>query len=78
MERRGDARDENASAMLEYFASIPHVSVSMNREALPVMAGYPCELLINLSAMLFLYVSVSIVTIMLFRTISFSIFSNGL
>jgi Transposase and inactivated derivatives len=28
--------DENASAMLEYFASIPHVSVSMNREALPV------------------------------------------
>jgi len=30
---------------------------------------YPCELLINLSAMLFLYVSVSIVTIMLFRTI---------
>jgi len=29
----------NASAMLEYFESIPHVSVSMNREALPVMAG---------------------------------------
>jgi len=24
--------DENASAMVEYFASIPHVSVSMNRE----------------------------------------------
>ena len=39
---------------------------------------YPCELLINLSAMLFLYVSVSIVTIMLFRKMSFSIFSNGL
>ena len=31
--------DEYASAMLEYFASIPHVSVSMNREALPVRAG---------------------------------------
>jgi len=31
--------DENASAMVEYFASIPHVSVSMNREALPVKAG---------------------------------------
>jgi len=70
--------DENASAMLEYFASIPHVSVSMNWEALPVRAEYPCELLINLSAMLFLYVSVSIVTIMLFRTMSFSIFSHGL
>jgi len=39
---------------------------------------YPCELLINLSAMLFLYVSVSIVTIMLFRTMPFSIFSHGL
>jgi Transposase and inactivated derivatives len=31
--------DENASAMLEYLKSIPHVSVSMNREALPVRAG---------------------------------------
>jgi len=31
--------DENASAMVEYFESIPHVSVSMNREALPVRAG---------------------------------------
>ena len=31
--------DENASAMLEYFSSIPHVSVSMNWEALPVRAG---------------------------------------
>jgi len=31
--------DEYASAMLEYFSSIPHVSVSMNREALPVRAG---------------------------------------
>jgi len=31
--------DENASAMLEYFASIPHASVSMNREVLPVRAG---------------------------------------
>jgi len=32
-------RDENASAMLEYFASIPHVSVSMNWEALSVRSG---------------------------------------
>ena len=31
-------RDENASAMLEYFASIPHVSVSMNWEATSVRA----------------------------------------
>jgi len=29
-------KDENASAMVEYFASIPHVSVSMNREATSV------------------------------------------
>jgi hypothetical protein len=36
---------------------------------------YPCELLINLSAMLFLYDSVSMIIIMLFRMISFSIFS---
>jgi len=39
---------------------------------------YPCELLINLSAMLFLYVSVSMIIIMLFRTMPFSIFSHGL
>jgi len=31
--------DENASAMMEYFASIPGVSVSMNREAPSVRAG---------------------------------------
>ena len=31
--------DENASAIVEYLKSIPHVSVSMNREALPVRAG---------------------------------------
>ena len=31
-------KDENASAMVEYFSSIPHVSVAMNREALPVRA----------------------------------------
>gem|GEM_PF-4691590 len=37
---------------------------------------YPCELLINLSAMLFLYDSVSMIIIMmLFRMMSFSIFS---
>jgi len=44
---------------------------------------YPCELLINLSAMLFLYDSVSmiiiimIIIIMLFRMMSFSIFSSN-
>jgi hypothetical protein len=32
MERRGDAGGENASVIVEYFSSIPHVSVSMNRE----------------------------------------------
>ena len=31
--------DENASAMVEYFASIPNVSVSMNREALSERSG---------------------------------------
>jgi transposase len=31
--------DENASAMVEYLKSIPHASVSTNREALPVRAG---------------------------------------
>jgi len=31
--------DENASAMMEYLQSIPHVSVSMNREAPSVRAG---------------------------------------
>jgi len=31
--------DENASAMVEYFASIPGVSVSMNREVPSVRAG---------------------------------------
>jgi len=31
--------DENASAIVEYLKSIPHVSVSMNREALSVRAG---------------------------------------
>jgi len=31
--------DENVSAMLEYFASIPHLSVLMNREATSVR-GY--------------------------------------
>jgi len=31
--------DENASAMMEYLASIPGVSVSMNREAPSVRAG---------------------------------------
>ncbi|MFP3417566.1 MAG: transposase [Nitrososphaeria archaeon] len=31
-------RDENAPAMVEYLKSIPHVSVSMTREALPVRA----------------------------------------
>jgi len=37
---------------------------------------YPCELLINLSAMLFLYDNVSMIIIMmLFRMMSFSIFS---
>jgi len=30
--------DENASAMAEYLKSIPHVSVSMNREATSVRA----------------------------------------
>jgi len=32
-------RDENASAIVEYLKSIPHVSVSMNREALSVRSG---------------------------------------
>jgi len=32
-------KDENASAIVEYFASIPHVSVSMNWEALSVRSG---------------------------------------
>jgi len=31
--------DENASAMVECFASIPHVSVSMNQEALAERSG---------------------------------------
>jgi len=71
-------RDGNASAMTKHLSYIPRVSVSMSWEALSVRSGYPCELLINLSTMLFLYVSVSIVTMMLFRTMSFSIFSHGL
>ena len=32
-------RDENASAMVEYLKSIPHVSFSMNWEALSVRSG---------------------------------------
>ena len=31
--------DENASAMMEYLKSIPHVSVSMNREAMAIRSG---------------------------------------
>gem|GEM_PF-4950797 len=37
--RKETAGDENASAMVEYFASIPGVSVPMNREAPSVRAG---------------------------------------
>ena len=52
------------------------VSVSTDFEVVSAMTGYPCELLINLSAMLFLYDSVSMIIIMmLFRMMSFSIFS---
>jgi len=57
------------------FGLIPH---NFALGQILALSLYPCELLINLSAMLFLYDSDSIVAMMLYRTMSFSIFSHGL